>query len=325
VRQAYAFDHVTFDGSYQTIAIVVPFGDPSIEFDTQVFFDQFGIPLSLGQLTIAKPQGAPARFDLGWAQETAMNVEWVHAIAPGSAILLVETKSASLRHLLGGVRYAVENGASVVCLPWGGAEFPGETAHDSHFDKPVTFVAPISDAGMGPVWPAASPFVTGVGGTTLTLSLGYWAGEIAWSDSGGGPSLYEPAPSWQAGFYTGATRATPDVSFAANPVPGYAVYAPGSKARSAWLAFGGTSVTVPQWAGLMAIVNEQRAAEGKGPLGPANPALYAAGTPRYAAGNFHDVIAGCGAGVCAAQGYDLATGLGTPDASGLINTLAGAP
>ena len=242
----------------------------------------------------AHPQGQP-KTDSGWALEESLDVEWAHAIAPGATILLVEASSASISSLLAAVDYAVSQGASVVSMSWGSSsEFLGETSFDSHFTAPgVTFTASSGDSGPGVIYPAASPYVTSVGGTTLPLdsSGNLTAAETAWSGSGGGVSVYEPTPSYQSSIGA-AGRSVPDVAYDADPNTGVAVYdSTAYSGQSGWFVVGGTSAGAPQWGALAAIVNSQRST----PLGGANPALYAP-----PAADFRDEISPSPAG----PGYD---------------------
>ncbi len=147
--------------------------------------------------------------------ETALDIEWAHAIAPAAKILLVVAQDSSVANLLSAVDYAVNAGAEVVSMSWGGSESTNELGYDAHFNHPgVTFVAASGDAGelaSGVWYPAASPYVLSVGGTTLTNFNGAWS-ETAWSGSGGGVSLYEAMPAFQNGwqpFPTGGKRSVP--------------------------------------------------------------------------------------------------------------------
>src|SRR5207247_1098068 len=123
------------------------------------------------------------RPDAGWALEISLDVQWAHAIAPGADILLVEASTNSFSNLLGAVDVAVARGAQVVSMSWGGSEFSSEASYDSHFNVTgVTFTAASGDSGNGVIYPAASPYVVAVGGTTLPLdSSGNLTGsEVAW-------------------------------------------------------------------------------------------------------------------------------------------------
>jgi subtilase family serine protease len=119
VRHAYGFDQVTATGAGQTIAIVDAYGSQSAQKDLNTFCSYFGIASTT--LVIAYPQGKPGN-NTGWAQETSLDVQWAHVIAPNATILLVVAKSSSLNNLLGAVDYAVAYGASVVSMSWGAGE-----------------------------------------------------------------------------------------------------------------------------------------------------------------------------------------------------------
>ena len=138
-----------------------------------------------------------------WAIEISLDVEWAHAIAPKATIVLVEAPSNSLGDLLAGVQTANRNGASVVSMSWTVGEFSSETSLDNYFaSNSVSFVAASGDAGTGVAYPAASPYVIGVGGTSLALDAnGNYLSETAWSGSGGGISAVEHEP-----LYPGAIR-----------------------------------------------------------------------------------------------------------------------
>jgi subtilase family serine protease len=317
IRQAYGFNQLSTIGAGQTIAIIDAYGSPSIQKDLDAFDAYFHLPSAT--VDIRYPNGKPGR-NTGWAEETSLDVEWAHAIAPGAKIMLVVAVNSSTTALLGAVDYAVANGATVVSMSWGSGEYAGETADDSHFNVPgVTFVASSGDSGEGTSveWPAASPYVVGVGGTSLRLdSSNNRTNETAWSLSGGGISQYENTPSWQSGWVgTGLRRCVPDVSYVADPNTGVEVVYNG-----ALYVFGGTSVGAPQWAALAALANAMKGS----PLNSADIALYsAAGAPINSA-DFYDIISGNNGNDTddfALVGYDLVTGLGSPVANGLIPAL----
>jgi subtilase family serine protease len=242
IRAAYGIDAITFsngtiagDGAGQTIAIIEAYSDPNIGSDLATFDAEYG--LSAPPSLTVDNLGATTT-DAAWALETALDVEWAHAIAPEANIVVVEASSNSFQALFRALSYASNlAGVSVVSMSWGGSEFANETDYDSLFTTPaghinVTYVAASGDSGAwsGVLYPSASPNVLAVGGTTLTLSAsGSYGSELGWSDSTGGFSRYESEPSYQtatleaAGLSTGA-RTTPDVSFNADPSTGYSVY-----------------------------------------------------------------------------------------------------
>ena len=243
---------ITGNGAGQTIAIVDAYNDPTIAGDLATFDNTFGLAPPPG-LTVVNQLGKspPLTTDSGWAIETSLDVEWAHAMAPSANILLVEANSASLANLLTAVSTAAHGNVNnspvtVVSMSWGSGEFLGETSYDSTFNVPgVTFVAASGDSGAPGLWPAFSPNVLAVGGTTLTVNStsGAWVSETAWSGSGGGVSRYEALPSYQKSFGIVASgRVTPDVSFDANPSTGYYVYdSVPYQGYTGWWDVGGTS------------------------------------------------------------------------------------
>jgi hypothetical protein len=342
IRQAYGFSQVTFsagtvagNGTGQTIAIVDACHDPNITADVQFFSTTFSLPTvdGTGQPLLSVHQMSTwTATNAGWALETALDAEWAHAVAPGAHLLLVEARSSSLTDLLSAVSYAgSQSGVVSVSMSWGSGEFSTEARYDTYFTTPaghvggsslpgsVSFVAAAGDSGGITTWPAVSPNVLSVGGTTLQATPAY-VSESAWSSGGGGISLYEPKPSYQAGVTFSATRRTnPDVAYDADPATGFAVYdtvAYGS--QTGWFDVGGTSAGAPQWAALVAIADQGRALSGHGSLNGTSqtlPTIYS--LPQAA---FHDVISGSNS-FPAGPGYDLATGRGSPIAPAVISGL----
>ncbi|MBV9123675.1 MAG: hypothetical protein JO112_09990, partial [Planctomycetes bacterium] len=329
VRHAYGFDQLPLDGSGQTIAIVEAYDDPTIAADLHAFDQTFGLPDP--NLTRVNQNGGtqyPSNNAL-WGQEAALDVEWAHAIAPGANILLVEANSESTTDLMAAVDYArSQPGVSAVSMSWAVGEFPSETSLDRHFTTPgghggVTFIGAAGDEGAGAEWPAASPNVVAVGGTSLSVDgSGNYQGETGWASGSGGISSYEAKPGYQSGLTPGGTRSVPDVAYDSNPATGFAVYDTDMNyTGDPWFALAGTSAAAPQWAGLVALANQGRAQHGLGALDGTSqtlPLLYSA--PSSA---FHDVTSG-GNGNVATPGYDLITGRGSPAANVLIPYLVGA-
>jgi subtilase family serine protease len=253
---------------------------------------------------------ATAKDNSGWDMETALDVEWAHAIAPNAKLLLVEATTASGANLLKAVDYAAsQKGASAISMSWGGTEFPEETTLDSHFKSTsgAPFFASSGDDGTGASWPASSANVIGVGGTSLVLGKdGSFMSETAWQGSGGGVSAYEKAPAFQTAYNiphdhgTGAMRAVPDVAYDANPATGFPVIHKG-----VWRTVGGTSAGAPQWAAIATL--------GKGAN---NADFYTDKSSSMNASFFRDIVSGKN-GTCeyycsARMRYDYVTGLGTP-------------
>ncbi|WP_407971251.1 peptidase S8/S53 subtilisin kexin sedolisin [Burkholderia pyrrocinia] len=335
-RHAYGFDTIANQGDGMVVAIVDAYDDPKIEADLGVFNNAFSLPActsSNGCFTKVYARGTRPRTDSGWALETSLDVEWVHAIAPKAKIVLVEAASASFSDLLAAVDVAVKRGASVVSMSFGGSEFGSEAGFDSHFNVAgVTFVASSGDSGAGTDYPAASPYVVAVGGTTLSIdAYGNYVGEAAWSGSGGGVSTVEAEPAGQTAWPVpvAGKRGVPDVSYDANPSSGFAVYdSVAYQGQAGWFQVGGTSAGAPQWSALVAIANSLRAAAGKSRLSGTYDSLYTVGKTAYGS-DFHDVTTGsngnCGSVCNAAGGYDYVTGLGSPQAPALVQALVAQP
>jgi len=335
IRHAYGFDEVSNQGAGQIIAIVDAYDDPNAEADLGVFDTQFDLPACTsanGCFRKVYSSGQRPALNANWAVEIALDIEWAHAIAPRATILLIETPTNSLTNLLAGVETAVSDGASVVSMSWTVGEFSGESTYDNYFvASGVTFLAAAGDSGAGVSYPAASPDVVGVGGTSLYVTPnGSYQAEAAWSGSGGGLSQFEREPLFQAQFPipddASGYRGTPDVSFDGDPGTGVAVYdSVGIGGYAGWFQVGGTSAGTPQWAALIAIVNATRAAWHKARLSSADTRLYTIPHTLLAPG-FHSVTTGangsCGTLCTAGAGYDYITGLGTPEVRTLIAALA---
>ena len=331
IRQAYSFNGIAFnggtiqgDGAGQTIAIVDAYSDPNIVSDLHVFDATFGIT-DPPKFTIMNQNGGSAlpAADAGWSEEIALDVEWAHAMAPGANIVLVEASSSSLSDLMSAVNTARNlAGVSVVSMSWGSGEFSSQRQFDQYFSTPaghtgVTFVASAGDSGAQAVWPAVSPNVLSVGGTSLTSTVSS-GGESAWSGSGGGYSRFETEPGYQSSVQSSGARTSPDVSFNANPSTGFAVYDSVSYGgRSGWFEIGGTSAGAPQWAALLAIANQGRVLTGLGTLSGAQTNLYS-----LSSNDFRDITSGSN-GYAARAGYDLVTGRGSPIANLIVHDLVG--
>jgi subtilase family serine protease len=297
IRSAY---NLPSTGGSGTIAIIDAYDDQTAQSDLNVFSGQFGLPAA----NFEKHMMALAvAADSGWALEESLDIQWAHAIAPGAKILLVEAKSSNVADLLAAVNYARGRADVVaVSMSWGANEFSGETAYDSYFTSTygATFFAASGDNGSGVIWPAASPNVVGVGGTTLIFSGSSLASETGWNGSGGGVSRYESAPSYQTSFgISGANgkRAVPDVSYDADPNSGVPVY--DSYVYGGWLEVGGTSAGAPQWAAIQSLG-----------FSSTNSNFYKDAKASYSS-YFRDITSGSN-GNTATTGYDLVTGLGSP-------------
>jgi subtilase family serine protease len=297
-------------GGKGTIVIIGSYNDVDIEQDLSAFDSAFALPIcstANGCFTKHLMASKVATSTTDWDLETALDVEWAHAIAPKAKILLVESATPSGANLIKAVDYAAsQKTASAISMSWGGDEFTEETTLDSHF-KSVSgapFFASSGDHGAGVSWPAASPNVIAVGGTSLTLTkAGVLTKETAWAGSGGGVSMYEKAPTFQISYSiakSNGMRAIPDVAYDADPVSGFPIIHNGL-----WRTAGGTSAGAPQWAAI--------AADGKG---AGNVTFYADKSSAKNASFFRDIISGangtCGYYCTARARYDYVTGLGTP-------------
>jgi hypothetical protein len=349
VRHAYGIDGITFtsngqtvagDGRGQTVAIVDAYDDPSIAADLTAFDQQFGLvdPPTFTKVGLdANANPSTTIFptpDSGWAGEIELDVEWAHAIAPQANVLLVEANSASGNDLISAIDYARNySGVAAVTMSWGGNEFFGQDQYDSSFTTPsghtgVTFFASSGDSGAGSEWPSTSSHVVSVGGTTLNVdNAGNYLSESGWSGSGGGLSQVISQPGYQNNLVihngtnvvnAGGMRAAPDVAYIADPATGVAVY--GTFGFGGWAQIGGTSASSPQWAALMAIVDQGRVAAGKTALDGFTqtlPLLY-----QLPSSDFNDITTGYN-GYSAGPGFDLVTGRGSPVANLLVADLAG--
>jgi len=312
IQQAYALTGAAATGgANRTIAIVDAYDNPNVEADLGVYRAQFGLsPCTTANGCFRKvDQNGGTSYpagDVGWGQEIALDVEMASAVCPNCNILLVEAASASIVNLGKAVNTAVNLGAVAVSNSYGANEFSSERSYDTYYNHPsVAITVSSGDSGYGPEFPAASPYVTAVGGTSLTVASnvrGYT--EKAWSGAGSGCSRWEPKPSFQ--HDTGCSRRTiADVSAVADPATGVAVYdSYGSSGGANWFVFGGTSVAAPIVAGVFALSGHT----------PSPGSVYAANS----AGLF-DVVGGTN-GRCkpsylctAVSGYDGPTGLGTPN------------
>ncbi len=179
-------------------------------------------------------------------------------------------------------------------------------------------------------WPADNAFIVSVGGTDLVTASagGAWKSETAWVDSGGGVSPDSIAiPSWQAqsGVINSSNKGSttlrngPDVSANAN----FTFYVCADQTTCTANNFGGTSFAAPMWAGYIALVNQQLAANGQPSIGFINPTIYSQNLTSAYSTDFHDIISGTSGSFSAVTGYDLVTGWGSPNGTGLINALAG--
>ncbi|WP_042363997.1 S53 family peptidase [Streptacidiphilus neutrinimicus] len=311
-----AYNIAANGGAGQTVAIVDAYNDPNAAADLAVYRSQFGLPActtASGCLKIVSQTGSSTlpSSNSGWAGEISLDLDMVSAIAPNAHIILVEAKTASMTNLGTAVNEAAKLGATEISNSYGGSESSADTSYDStYFNHPgIVITASSGDGGYGVEYPAASPNVTAVGGTSLSKASNTrgWS-ESVWSTSstegaGSGCSAYEPKPTWQKD--TGcAKRTVADVSAVADPATGVAVYQ--TYGASGWSVYGGTSVAAPLIAGVYADAGAHSTS-----IPAAN--LYSHTT------SLNDVTTGKTAScspayLCTAEtGYDGPTGLGTPN------------
>jgi hypothetical protein len=305
-------------GSGATVAIVDAQDDPNAEADLATYRSQYGLPsctTANGCFRKVDQNGGTnyPSADSGWAGEISLDLDMVSAVCPQCHILLVEASSASMANLGTAVNTAVSLGAKYVSNSYGGGESSSDSSYDSaYFNHPgVAITVSSGDEGYGAEYPAASKYVTAVGGTALKRASGTSRGwsETVWKTSstegtGSGCSAYDAKPTWQAD--SGCSRRTiADVSAVADPATGLAVY--DSYQASGWQVYGGTSASSPIIAAVYALAGT--------PASGTNPASY----PYAHTGALNDVTSGnngsCGGSyLCTATtGYDGPTGLGTPN------------
>jgi subtilase family serine protease len=299
-------------GSGQTVAVVDAFDNPNLEADLAVYRSMYGLPPCTSASGCLRQVNQDAGSDLpqqniGWGGETALDVDMVSAICPNCNILVVEASGANLQHLATAENTAAALGADAISNSYGNSEFASQTNFDRSYNHPgIAITAGTGDFGYGVSYPSSSPFVTAVGGTTLSPSGGSRGfTETAWSGTGSGCSKYEPKPVWQTDSGC-AHRTVADVAAVADPATGVAVY--DSYHYSGWLVFGGTSVGAPIVASVYALAGNADSLTGA-------QSTYA---PRA---SLFDVTSGsngrCGSYLCTAgPGYDGPTGNGTPNGVG---------
>lgn len=313
IRSAYGLGNATSGG--RTVAIVDAFGYPNAERDLGVYRAQFALSTRTranGCLRIVNQSGGTSlpRFNLGWSQEQALDLDAVSAACESCKILLVQSTSASISSLGAAVNTAARLGASAISNSYGGGDIRDTSAGGFSNHPGIAVTASTGDSGyQGGSFPASSHYVTAVGGTSLvgSATTGVWS-ETVWSGAGSGCTTLNAAPAGQNDVGTGCTgRAIADVSAVADPATGLAVYAPTSRSVSSWAQYGGTSLSSP----IIASVYAQ---------GPQPGATVYANTPPYAhIASLHDVTSGRN-GTCpvtqwctARAGWDGPSGLGTPN------------
>ncbi len=282
------------------------------------------------------------------AIEVELDIEVVGAMAPHANQIIYEgpNTTAGLNDTYN--KIVTDNKAQVASTSWGLCEASSGNAELQTLDaifkqgaaQGITFFAASGDSGaydcgnttLAVDSPASDPYVTSVGGTNLQLNAGAYGSESVWSNAsdtsrspngaggGGGFSSFFPQPNWQTGTGVGngnsGKREVPDVSADADPTTGYAMYCTVTNSgcpSTGWITVGGTSASAPLWAGSTALVNQYLQSQNKSLIGNANSALYNLFNAQQTYPAFHDITNGTNLHYAATTGYDMASGIGTPD------------
>lgn len=279
--------------------------------------------------------------------ETNMDVEWLHALAPGAAIQIYYIKNhgdaSQWKTLAAAIRMSALHGAKITSISLGTCEAgKGARVVAKAFSAVMkagmsVFVSsgddgahpgPVSQCGHGYTlsYPAGDPSVVAVGGTSLDLNDDRTiAGERAWRFSGGGNYLtkYVPLlrPAWQVApnMPKDKYRWAPDVAFVGDPETGVNVAANGH-----WTQSGGTSLGAPAWAAIWSLLRQDAANSGR-TLSAAPSVLYRIGNSAQYSLAFHDIVSGSNGKYEASAGWDAVTGWGTPDVNNMAAALASGP
>jgi kumamolisin len=336
---------------YGAIVLVDAFDNPDAATDIQAFDGYWGLAAANFTKVYANGNGSCTTPppDAGWSLESSLDIEWAHVFAPSAAIVLVEACSNSWTDLLYAEQvafnYIVTNypAGGQVSNSWQGGEFSGQIADDSLFadftynwatgyKTPILAFASSGDGGFGVGYPSTNPWVISAGGTSIirNATTKKFGSESCWGGSGGGTSTVEtyatsftggnmgPWADYQYPIFGQSSRATPDLSFDADPASGvwvYSLYGAGG-----WTVVGGTSVSSPSLAG---IVNRAGNKLGSVFLTPVtsgsdwfnneeNNLLYSQlATGKAYKTNFYDVKTGSN-GSSAVASWDYCTGVGSP-------------
>jgi kumamolisin len=339
-------------GAGQQIGIVIDTAPR--DSDLTAFWNANDVPQSLSNIITVNVTGDSLPAPSG---EETLDVSWSSGIASGAQIVIYACGQSDLSNI--NVCYSrilddLQDGARPnlheISMSYGAGEETDETPDDINSTNQmfvtmaaygVSLFAASGDNGayadgdstVQVLYPASDPSVTGVGGTTLILEqmTGAIFTETGWSpstdsgghgndngngnsSSGGGISQFFDRPSWQAGSTvpSGTMRLVPDVAFAADPNDGCYLVVDGQVDQ-----YGGTSWGSPSWAALCALINQARSGQGQAALGVANPWFY----PLLGTTSFHDITAGNNGLYYAGVGFDLVTGLGTPDFDVLLQAV----
>lgn len=331
----------TVNTSKTTIAIVVAYTYPNLLNDLNIYWTNninYGPDSIPPKVNIYTTPGATQ--NVGWGQEECLDVQLVCTVNPNANIWVVEAKTANISDMIVAVNYATQViKADVVSMSWGNTDSIYNNAYNTSFSNPsVTYCAATGD-NNSVCWPAVQSNCLAVGGTSLLWtpnSSSVQRTEYTWNGAGCGYSRTIPQPSYQKLVSTIAHiyRVVPDISLIANPVTSvYTVY------DGSWFSVGGTSVSTPIMAGIISIANQQRFNQNKSALTSVFPNanniqnyLYNTilSSPTKYKNDFNDVVIGTGIGSTSSSGlttytskigFDITTGLGSPNATNLCNDL----
>ncbi|HEY8024512.1 MAG TPA: DUF4214 domain-containing protein [Burkholderiaceae bacterium] len=338
------------DGAGQKIVIIDPPGTGNVLADLNAFSKFYKLPQCntnnpcFQHIDLSNGATPSANNDAG--REIELDTQMAHGIAPKATIVLLTAASNSFSDLNAAMNYAgTIQGATVVSLSIGGnAGVSTQKTEDANLAQIQSLGGPVYFASSGDSgylataqYPAASPYVTAVGGTRInSVPWSSSASETAWQYSSGGPSAYFAMPSWQTALLSAASisgnnnmRAIPDVAAVADPQHS----AVGTYYKNSWSMAGGTSVSAPIWAGIGALFGQYLTAKGQSLSsltstlpGGFNGMLYQAKLTQGSPGGFYDVISGSNnlttnaCAICdAGTGYDSVTGLGAPNVTALFS------
>lgn len=336
------------DGTGETVVVTVP-DDGYRQANLDAFTSKFGLPPIAVDLSV----GIDDPLKIALVGELEMDLEVIHAIAPGARLLVYASSGKNSDILKLEDTAVTDNPNAIISQSWGGCDAgwsaaaldalaaifekgagqgtsiftsSGDVGAYECLTQNTDWGSPPSEDRIGVPMPASVPWGTGVGGTRISLRAdGTWFNETVWEGpasnegGGGGFSSYYARPSWQVGpgvppGGADAKRAVPDIS--ADAESGMSIYSDGQ-----WYAGGGTSQSAPIWAGITALLNEYLKHQGVKPVGFMNPALYALADSPQAFPPFHDIVVGTNLVYPATPGYDLASGLGSPDVWNLARDL----
>ncbi len=319
-------------GTPPTVAVVDAYNDPNAASDLATYRSYFRLPTcnattGSGCVTVESqsPLTSPLpRSNSSWSEEISLDLDMVSSICPYCHILLVEANSASYADLGTAVNTAASSpGVVAISNSYGGSETSSELSYDTQYYKhaDIAITASAGDSGYGVEYPAASPYVVAVGGTTLSGSATAGWSQTVWSGTGSGCSSYEPAPLWQSSMSkigsTCSYRTVGDVAAVADPNTGVAVY--DSFREPGWMVFGGTSVASPIVASIFALAGNTGGFSFQNGASTAAKSFYSNSSGSYplipVTSGSNGSCGGtylCDAGASLSNGYNGPTGMGTP-------------